>query len=334
MSFLKKQIDYFELTLPEFWHEMAKGPEYDKGYLVKAWVYASTPQPDMGIWLNTDVKPLDNINVRLGIAHALNFDKVISTVLRGDYERLNTGYTGYGDYTNKEIKARPFDIAKAQEYFIKAGYEHRNGQGILVHSRTQAPLSFTLTYGVPTHTDRLLILKEDALKAGLDLKLKLMEGGMAFKSLIQKQFELGHTAWGPRSFPDFWGKYHSENAHKPQTNNIANVDNKQLDQLIDSFQKEYDEKKLQLLSRQIQLRVHDLAVNIPSWLAPFFRETYWRWWQFPKPMATRDAQTLFNPFGTGGIFWLDSKIYEETIAAMKVGKGFPPQIIKSEEYRD
>ena len=72
--------------------------------------------------MNNDKELFKDINIRLGFQYSMNVDKVINQVLRGDYERLQAITRGYGKYTNKTLRARKFDLAKAKEYFAKAGW--------------------------------------------------------------------------------------------------------------------------------------------------------------------------------------------------------------------
>jgi ABC-type transport system substrate-binding protein len=63
---------------------------------------------------------LADLNVRLGIQHAFNIDKMIETVLHGDYDRATTFGSGFGAFTDIALPERAYDIAKAREYFAKA----------------------------------------------------------------------------------------------------------------------------------------------------------------------------------------------------------------------
>ena len=80
-------------------------------------------------------------NVRLGLHHSMNFQKMISTVLRNDYERLPQHYTGYGEYSDNSIQPRTFDLDKADQYFTKAGFVERDGEGYRINNQGQR-LSF------------------------------------------------------------------------------------------------------------------------------------------------------------------------------------------------
>ena len=90
------------------------------------------PQSVQGMFLNTSNPILGDINARKGLAHAINVQMVIDTLLRGDYEREHTVFSGYPGYTNPEIRAREFDLEKADEYLDAAGWSERGPDGIRV----------------------------------------------------------------------------------------------------------------------------------------------------------------------------------------------------------
>jgi microcin C transport system substrate-binding protein len=82
------------------------------GYIHKMQAYNDAPRSDYVMVLNQSIDIFKDKNVRLAFHHAMNVDKVINQVLRGDYNRLQGISRGYGKYTNESIKARPFDIKK------------------------------------------------------------------------------------------------------------------------------------------------------------------------------------------------------------------------------
>lgn len=330
--FKKGELDSFSITLPDFWHNKAVGDIYDKGYVHKLWFYTNSPQPDSGIWMNMDREIFKDINVRIGFSHAMNIDKVLQTVLRGDYERLNTGATGYGPYENTTIKARPYDLKLVDEYLGKAGWGTRGPDGI--RTKDGKKFAVQMLYGAPHHTDRLVVLKEEAKKAGIELELKLMDGESAFKAMLEKQHDVAHTGWAAQWRPEWWGQYHSANASKPQTNNFSNVKDPELDQYIDSERKEFDPNKKAELSRKIQQRIYDLALYVPTYLIPYFRQAYWRWIKLPEAYATDLSDSATEPLGTGtgGLFWIDENVKKETLDAIKSGKTFPAVTIKTKRH--
>lgn len=325
--FLKGELDAFTIILPEFWHDKAKGEFYDKGYIHKIWFYNDMPQPSYAMYLNQDAGALGDINVRYGLAHSMNIEKLLKTILRGDYERLHSINTGYGEYTNTSLKAREFDLEKADYYFKKAGWSQRGPDGIRVKDGNR--LSFKVTYGAPHHTDRLVFLKEEAKKAGVELVLEQLDASAAFKRTIEKQHEIAWTGFSTGFRPAYWDYYHSENAHKPQTNNITNTDDPEMDELTMRYRTETGDAAA--LSRRIQEEIHERGAVIPTYMVPYTREAYWRWLKLPAVPGTRWTEQIFDPFG--GLFWIDSEEKERTLAAKKAGKVFEPVTIIDTTYK-
>ncbi|TBR26250.1 ABC transporter substrate-binding protein, partial [bacterium] len=280
-----------------------------------------------GIWLNMDVPLFKDKEVRLGFQHSMNVDKVLKTVLRGDYERLNSNAEGYGNATDKTVKARPFDLALAEEHFKKAGWAQRGPDGIRVKDGQR--LSARVTYGNPAHTERLVVLKEEAKKAGVELTLQLLDGAASFKTMLEKKHEIAYSGWGAQDKPEFWGNYHGVNAHKPQTNNFSNLDDPELNKLIDLWRQEFDQDKQDKYSRGIQKLIWDSASYIPTWKVPYWRIAYWRWLKWPTPAGTKTSDDpIAYPVYEGdlwdGLYWIDEAAKKETEEAMKAGKSFPP----------
>ena len=309
--FEKGELDTFGLTLPDYWHNKAKGAVFDNGYVHKIWYYNDVVQPAQGLWLNMAKAPLDDIRVREALAYAMDFDKVINTVLHGDYTRMQTHNIGYGDYDNKGIKPRPFDLSHAIALLQSAGWTETDPDGIRKKNGTR--LSLTISYGNPMHSDRLVILKEEARKAGIELQLKPLDSSSFFKQVLEKNHQIASLGWsGGGLSPEYREFYHSENAFKPQTNNIVNFSDPDMDQLIDAYRAELDRTKRIEMAHRMEQKVYDSAALIPTFKVPYFREAYWAWIKLPQDAslqskyATRSSDSAADALGSG-LFWIDLK---------------------------
>lgn len=303
--FRKGELDSFPLVMPRFWHKKAQGEIYEKGWVGKIKFYNDVPQPIAGLFLNEDAPPLDDRRVRYALAHALNVQKVIDTVLHGDYERMHTAHEGYGDYTNTEIKARPFDLAKANEYLNDAGWNKRGDDGIRIKNGRR--LSIRVTYYNSGHNDRLVILAQEARKAGIELQLNLLDASTAFKQILENKHEAAWMAWsGAGLSPRYWEFYHSDNAHKPQTNNVTNTDNATMDKKIMAYRQATEKSARVQLAHELEQLVFEQGSYIPTFKVPYTREAFWRWLRLPPFHGTRTSEQLFSPMGSsGGLFWID-----------------------------
>jgi microcin C transport system substrate-binding protein len=312
--FEKGELDTYTLVQPEFWHK-AKGKLYKKGFIEKMVFYNDMPRSSSGLFLNMGNPILADKNVRQALAYAFNFDRVIKTVLRGDYERLQAFHTGYGEYSNEKINARKYNPKKAAKLLIEAGWDKRDGKGVRIKDGQR--LSLDLVYGRKEHSDRWAILKQDALKAGIEINLKLQDSSSHYKTIMQKQHQIAALGWSTGFRPAFWQHFHSENANKPQTNNITNMNNKEIDALIMNYRSETNKNERVSLAKQLASKIHDSAAFIPGFKVPYTRGAHWRWIKFPTSPGTKTSGSLYSPFGSGGLFWIDAETKVETKAARK-----------------
>ena len=332
--FLKGELDAFPMVAPKFWHGKSRHSLFADGYIHRVWFYNDMPQPAYGLFLNQEHTLLKDKNIRYGLAHAINMDKLLRTVLRGDYLRLHNIHTGYGDYTEPDIRARRFDLDQVEEYLGRAGWRQRGADGIRV--KDGARLSFTVTYGVPDHTARLILLKEEAKKAGVELKLDLLDSSAAFKKMLEKKHDIAWMGWSVGLRPAYWQHFHSDNAHKTQTNNITNTALPELDAVIMQYRAAVEEEERVKLARRIQRMIHEQGMYIPTYMAPYARSAYWAWMKLPAFHGTRMSDSLFDPFdagGSGGLFWIDVEEKDALQKARKRGQSFAPVTIKDETHK-
>lgn len=330
--FLKGELESFPMVMPAFWHDKSQDEMFRRGYIHRIWFYNDVPQPGFGIFLNQEVPLFQDRNVRYAFAHAMNIDKMLQTVLRGDYMRLHNLYTGFGEYSNTELRARDFSLEKADTFLRAAGWVERGPDGIRIKDGKR--LSVMVTYGAPDHTDRLILLKEEAKKAGLELQLELLDSAAAFKKMLEKKHEVAWMAWGTGFRPAYWEFYHSVNAHKPQTNNITNTDDADMDAMVMAYRDATDGARRAELSRQLQAKIHEMGMVIPTLMVPYTREAFWRWLKLPEHHGTRLSTSLFSPFGdSGGLFWVDEEDRSRTLVAKEAGATFDPVTLIDETWR-
>lgn len=331
--FAKGELDSFGLVMPRLWFKKAHGRPYEHGYIGRIKFYNDVPQMPQGMYLNISDPILGDRNVRLGLAYAMNVEKVIRTVLRNDYERLQTLNEGYGDYSNPDIRARPFDLAQADRYFDTAGWQERGPDGIRVRGGER--LSLRVTYYSQDHTARLVVLKEEARKAGVELTLQYLDPSAAYKQIMEKKHQIALMSWtGGGIAPRYWEFFHSDNAGKPGTNNITNTADPVLDERITEYRKATTKEDRVRLARELEQMIYDSAVFIPTFKVPYTREGFWRWIKLPAGYATRTSTEVVEPFGaTGGLFWIDEDEKARVQRARPLGERFDRIEILDETWR-
>ncbi len=330
--FLKGKIDFIAMNFPDLWHDRGNSDEFQNGYIHKIWFYNDRPRSDYVLTLNKDMEIFKDKRVREALHYSMNVQRVIAKVLRNDYQRLQGISRGYEGYTNKAIKARPFDLKKAGELLDAAGWNQRGPDGIRIKEGRR--LEATLIYRESSFTNRFVVLREEAKKAGFDIKLQLMDASAGWKYLQDKKAEIALVTWSPFFRPQYYSQYHSKNAHKKQTNNLANVADPELDKLVEAYRASTSASERMALAQKIQQWVHDDAIQIPLFEVPYFRLGYWAWLQFPKPPATKRSDG-FHFFGdsSGGMMWMSQEAKKEIQQAIKNNTKLQPSTIIDETYK-
>jgi microcin C transport system substrate-binding protein len=329
--FLNGEIDSFGLIIPKEWADSEKEDIIKKGYADRHYSFYVPLTGVSGIVLNTQAGIFKSPDVRKGLYYAINMDKMIATVLRGEYSRYhNIGlahvFAGI-NFDDDTIRKPEFDPEKAAELFSNAGYKTIGPDGIRVNDKGER-LSFELIYPASHHTERLSVLKEEAKKSGLEIVLNNMTEG-AFTVLLDKKHEAFFITMSTTLTPSPWQYFHSDNA-KEQTNNFYMIADEELDRLTLDYKNEGNLEKRAELSRAVQRRVHDLALIIPSYTVPYTRSTSWKWFRFPSWLNTKfsssfigsvyDSMIEYNGYG-----WIDEEIKKEVIQAKIKGEVFEPR---------
>lgn len=331
--FERGEIDIYNLTMPKLWHEKSDSQMFTKGFIHKATFYNQTEQSASGLFLNLDNKILQDINVRKAIAHGLNFDKVITQLLRDDYQRLPTFHTGYGKYSNTNIEPLAFDLDKVATLLDAAGWTEKDQYGI--RTKGDQRLSFSLTYGNKLNEPQVIVLAEEAKKAGIELTPLYLESTSFYKNVIEKKHDIAWLGWSTGFRPVYWEHFHSDNAHKPQTNNITNLADPAIDQLIIQYRESISELERIDLAHKLEKMIAEQVVFIPATMVPFTRAGFWRWLKLPQSMATKSSKSLFDPFNstTGGLFWVDGKMKLDSLSAKRSDSGFKPSTVINTDYK-
>ena len=330
--FKKGKLDTFGLTAPKYWHDKSNTDLFKHGYIHKIWFFNDQERSAQGMWLNQDKAVFKDRRLCYAFAHAMNTKKVINKVLRGDYMRLPQAFSGYGKYTDPAIKPRTYDIERVQALMVSAGWS-RGDDG--VWQKDGKRFSVKVTYSYEDHTPRLVVLKEDALKAGIEILLERLDSTAMFKKFLEKKHDVAWMGWSTNLRPSYWQGWHSDNAHRPQTNNITNTDDPVLDELIDQYRASLNEQQRIALSLKIQAAIHETGAFVPTFMVPYVRQAYWRWLELPEFHGTRRSDSLFDPFSsaTGGLFWMNEVKKKDTLAARKNKTRFAPVVIIDQQFK-
>ncbi|HEY5227053.1 MAG TPA: ABC transporter substrate-binding protein, partial [Opitutaceae bacterium] len=348
-SFLHGDIDILYPVTTQDWYSKVPDNQatVESGFTVKTTFYNRIPPPDWGLWLNTSKPGLDDLNVRLGIEYASNFALVCQQYFRGNATRQNTNSDGYGWDTNPAVRPRPFDPEKAREYFAKAGYTVQGPDGILTNAHGDR-LAFTITLTNKIYQDVLVILKQEALKAGLEFNIEVLDETTGFQKELEKKHDITLNGFNRAvdMYPRYWETLSGDNAYdvpylpdhspnparkiKPSTNNLFVLADYDMDQMIKKYDKTETMEDLKAQAALIEQRIYDDAVWVNGWKLPFLWTAYRPWIKWPKnfgPMQSREPFQFWQ-------VWIDQDEQKRDLAAKDAGQALPKQVLIYDKFKE
>jgi microcin C transport system substrate-binding protein len=340
--FYNGELEQFYQIIPTEWANAVSADPIKNGWIDREYAFYVPLTGVSGIIFNTRYPLFSDVNVRRAMYYAINMQKMIDTVLRGEYSRYhNIGLAhAFGGITfdDDTIRKPDFDPVEAGALLDKAGYSMVGADGIRKNAKGDR-VSFELIYASPNHTERLSVLKEEAKKAGVEITLKLMQQG-SFTAILEKNFQAWWGGMSTNVYDDYWEFFHSKNADKPQTNNFWGYANKDMDVMLDTFRDTSDLAKKAELDKKIQRLVDQEALVVPNYYVPYYRGGTWKWVRFPAWLDLKYYDDFFEPLaansGYGGYFgylWIDSAIKAEVQDAMKNKKAYAPRVYMNETNR-
>ena len=195
--------------------------------------------------------PLTNQKVREAIAHAINVDEMLKTILGGYAERTATGVNPLHFGFDPSIKPTPYDPEQAKKLLAEAGY----------------PNGFEITFNTYSGTITSMDQMADAMtgylaKVGIKAKRRHIEDvGTWTKSGQEGKLEgIQYYSWGSNSIFDADAILYALTYSKEP---LSYTKDPALDQLLDEGRTQLDVKKRQEAYAKAQKLLHDKAYWIP-----------------------------------------------------------------------
>ena len=336
--FLQGDIDYHMLGDPNKWYEKTEIENVFNGYIERSTFYNVYPRASWGLYFNLLRPPLDDQDVRIGLQHATNWEKVIKLDLRGDADRLSLFNDGFDGISDTSLETRPFSVKKAREAFARAGYDKAGDDGVLTNEEGER-LSFDLSYTkIPRIEAWILRLKEEAKRAGVEFKLNGMDGSEAFQRVLKKEHVISFMGWGVGEpmIPDFYQQFHSKEAFEEDgktprvmTNNTSGFADPDIDPILERNRNATSMEDVVETSRKLERIFHERAVWVPAFKTSSYRLGNWRWVRWPDDFNVKIADLP----DMAHVMWIDEEIKAETKKAMREGRVFGEVNRVYEQYR-
>ncbi len=181
--------------------------------------------------------------VRQAMTYLTDRETLIKDIYLGYAEVAISPFSPRSKQHDKSLTARKFDLKKALVLLKEAGYQDRNGDGVL-ESEAGDDFEFDLTYAQSNEdTARMvLLLKDMYAKAGIKLNPTPTEWPVMIEMLNQKTFDVITLGWTSGLETDIYQMFHSSQA-KTDGNNFISYKSVSLDKIIEEARTIVDEEK-------------------------------------------------------------------------------------------
>jgi peptide/nickel transport system substrate-binding protein len=210
--------------------------------------------------LNLHDPVLADLRVRRAIAHAIDRDAIVSTILNG----LATIATGLLPPTHwaysRHVPTYGYNPKRAKRLLDAAGYPDPDGDGPAPRLR--------LSYKTTTAELRRRIaevLQEQLAQVGIALEVRNYEWATFYNDIRRGNFQTYLLAWVGIEDPDiYYLTYHSSQT-PPQGSNRGYFHEDSVDQLTEAARHAGDADERRRLYAEVQKRVGELLPVVPLW---------------------------------------------------------------------
>lgn len=241
--------------------------------------------------------------VRRAMTHAMNREFMLQNIFMG----LGTIITGpfyiHSSSCDKSLKPYAYDLAKSRRYLSEAGWKDVDNDGILEKKVGQNMKKFEfdmlLGSGSPEWTAAANIYKEDLLKIGIKMNVRLVDWAVMMKKMEDRDFDAYGGAWGMPWEQDPYQIWHSSQASVPKSSNHISFRNKEADKIIEQLRNTFD------MNKRIKLyhKFHKIIYNEQPYTFFFSRKRCAVWWCHLK----RVIFSVLRPHSDSTPWYMDKK---------------------------
>lgn len=249
-SYSARPREYQQLLKDEGLTKMARHWEYMSpvaGYSYIGWNQKRKDQPT---WFSDK-------RVRQAMTYLIDRQRIVDEIFLGYGEVALSPFNPRSKQHTSGLEPRAYDPEKGVSLLKVAGFEDRNGDGVLEDAEGR-PFEFELVYfqGNEDTSRMVLFLKDLLARAGIMLKPKPSEWSVMIDVLKKRDFDAITLGWTSGLETDIYQMFHSSQI-ADGGNNATNFSSPELDRLIEEARATVDEATRMPLWQQAEAIMFD-----------------------------------------------------------------------------
>ncbi len=300
--FLRGRLDVMQTRNVVAWQRyMERAAAVEQGRIIPRRFAAEYPMPPYGVALNAS--RLVDLNLRRGVMQALDMDRAVALLFRGEAERLARFHTGYGELSSALIPQYRYAPAAARACFAEAGFTEVGADGILRRA-DGTRLSLRFSYTPSEKLSALLgVLLPSAAACGLELVPEPLSWQQWSEQLRERRHEL--TFWAgmaasPLPEPARFFASRARGGDAPFA-----VQDAGLDAAISRYEQAEGDAARRAALAEVDRMVYERALWLPGWKENLVRLAAWQHVCFPDVPGCRFSTPSPYDVMEAHLYWVE-----------------------------
>ncbi|MCU7905454.1 MAG: peptide-binding protein [Candidatus Thiodiazotropha sp. (ex Epidulcina cf. delphinae)] len=249
-SYLSRPREYKQLVADEDLRKKAEHWEYMSpvaGYSYIGWNQQRNDKPTR----------FAEREVRQAMTYLIDRRRIVDEIYLGYAEVALSPFNADSKQHDPTLLTREYDQAKGVALLKQAGFEDRDGDGIL-EDNAGTPFEFELVYfqGNEDTGRMVLFLKDMLARVGILLQPKPSEWSVMLDLMKKRDFDAISLGWSSGLETDLYQMFHTSQI-EGGGNNFINYNNPELDRLIEAARATVDETKRMPLWQAAEAHLHN-----------------------------------------------------------------------------
>lgn len=247
--------------LPHAWDRLRKDPKtpLGQGKMEENWLWGT--QYGFIAWKMTH--PIfKDLRVRKAMTMACDRFRMSESLHLGKSAVVTGPAYFRSPFVPEGLQPLPFDLAASRALLAEAGWQDKDGNGVLEATLEGEAREFRFTAMVPQNKEWQSvfdIFKEDLAKIGVIMTLEPLQWGQFSERLEDRKFECTALYWDTSGWDsDFHQIWHSSQVEEPKSSNFIEFRDADVDRWIDEARVTFDREQRKAIQRRIHARIAEL----------------------------------------------------------------------------